>query len=129
MITSDEDVFEAVMSYQRALEKDKFGFQNRQLVNDLQDAGRRIAELEAQLKDRVYMNDYEKQIAELEAENELYKKDNAYLLEQLPVQKHQKYLEGMERAAEICRQHNNEKELNAQLKLAELAIRAEIEEE
>jgi hypothetical protein len=36
---------------------------------------------------------------------------------------------GMARAAEICRQHNNEKALNAQLKLAELAIREEIEGE
>ena len=59
----------------------------------------------------VKKSDYEtalKRIIELERELESYKKDNAYLIDQLPIQKHQKYLEGLEAAAQETQKKANE---------------------
>ena len=51
---------------------------------------------------------YEQRIKELEAEHNILRKDNAYLIDQLPIQKHQKYLEGLEAAAQEAEKHINE---------------------
>ena len=97
---------------------------------------KRNAELEAEITDLkdswassiFNLSESEMELEAVKAENERYKKDNAYLIDQLPVQKHQKYLEGMERAAEIAEQIEfNLSRYNTGSMVAK-AIRAEIKE-